>query len=615
MKIQSKLLLIYGGVLFSFLLSIAFYNFMTLPSEKIDKEKEMLIKLELKFMDYRAAISKIPYSLYDKQKEIVQELGNNNRESFHSITELHALINSSTLIAEAISKIGNIYSLVENNMTRLEGEMLNVEEDAQMLFGTTSGFKISDFYSKKEALEFDQISRVYNHITNLNSAILSLDFNIQSSLSIIEEQKDIIEQEIQKIKSKSLSITLIIIAVVFLLVVFIVFLISSSIGKAISKIVTNLIEMKNGDLTVQFDDHYKDDIGLLCKDLNSFQKNLSESMKNIQYISDENITFQKNLITTVHQTDETSSLINKNAVVITSQISLLKENIDESFQAVKKVDDVFSTLNGQVTEQMAMVEESTASVTEMISSIESIAKITESKMKSMDKLVETSVTGSEKLQITTGIINLINEKIDSISQMAGVIKGISSRTNLLAMNAAIEAAHAGESGKGFAVVADEIRKLAEASSKQSNQISSNLKEIVENIENARDSGDVTSKAFFEVDEEIKEVSLSLYEISSSISELKNGSEQILTAMTSLQDVSISVRNSSHDLSDASESLKSEMDSVQTISLDVHNKINDVSTGIHTVSESVNSINLLANNVGKVSENLNSELSHFRTVKK
>jgi len=612
MKIKTKLLMINGGLLLSFALSIAFYILMTIPSVQIEKEKKVLFDLELQFMEYRTTINQIPYTLFLKQKEIVKDQGEKTLRSFESISGLTTMINSSEIIAESIGKIENIFSLVQNNLTRLDDEMMKIEESAELIFGTTAGFKIPDLYSKKEALEYERIYRIYNHLTNLNSAILSLDFNLQSSLKIIDEQMVIIDAEISRLQNKSLIVTLIIIAGLFFTVMIIVMFLSNRIGKSISKIVDKIEKMKNGDLTVQFDDSYRDDIGLLCRDMNSFQKNMAESMHNIKAISHKNINVQNNLIVAVKQTNETSTLIDRNALDIASKIDNLKENIDVSSKAVDKVDIVFNTLNDQVIEQMAMVEESTASVTEMISSIDSISRITNSKTEAIDQLVKTSANGSERLTDTTGIINQINDKIDNISQMAGIIKGIASQTNLLAMNAAIEAAHAGDSGRGFAVVADEIRKLAEASSKQSSEISLNLKDIVESIKNAQASGDITSLAFSEVDREILDFSHSLYEISSSISELKSGGEQILIAMTSLQDVSINVRSSSNDLAEASVSMKTEMMSVKSISEEVHIKIGDVSTGIGEVSQSISSINELAGSVGSVTENLNSEVSRFKT---
>ena len=145
------------------------------------------------------------------------------------------------------------------------------------------------------------------------------------------------------------------------------------------------------------------------------------------------------------------------------------------------------------------VEESTASVNEMIASLKNLDKMTNARRESASRLVETAKNGGEKLSNTVEVVRNINNSIGSISDMIKIIDGIAAQTNLLAMNAAIEAAHAGDAGRGFAVVADEIRSLAETTSNNSQEIGSIIRDVMEKIHIAAESSEDTIQAFQDID--------------------------------------------------------------------------------------------------------------------
>jgi len=197
--------------------------------------------------------------------------------------------------------------------------------------------------------------------------------------------------------------------------------------------------------------------------------------------------------------------------------------------------------------------------------------------------------------------------------MSDIIKNISDQTNLLAMNAAIEAAHAGDAGKGFAVVADEIRKLAEESALNSRDISSNLDEITQKIITASVSGVSTREAFTEINERIKNVSHALLQVSSSTTELDTGGSQILEAMENLKEISLTVKDKSSDMKDISSNVTELSNNISDISKSVTEAISGVYIGFNDVTNSMVSLNDVSDRVEAVSKEINQEVLKFKTT--
>jgi methyl-accepting chemotaxis protein len=261
-------------------------------------------------------------------------------------------------------------------------------------------------------------------------------------------------------------------------------------------------------------------------------------------------------------------------------------------------------------EQMAMIEQSTSSVTEMIASISNVSEITGKKKTATDELVRTAGTGGERLNETIRIIKEITANIDEIRGTASIIQSVAAQTSLLAMNAAIEAAHAGEYGAGFSVVAEEIRKLAEASGTSSKRISGVIKEVVGSIEKAAASGDDTRRAFTDINTEVIDVAGALDEISSSMDELSAGGRQILDAMTSLRGYASDVQDGGNAMNDASVSLKEAFRIVESVASGVLSQIGGIGTRIDEISDAVDVVAEISGRLSNESELLEAEVSLY-----
>ncbi|OQY40259.1 MAG: hypothetical protein B6229_02135 [Spirochaetaceae bacterium 4572_7] len=326
-------------------------------------------------------------------------------------------------------------------------------------------------------------------------------------------------------------------------------LLRSFLNRPLDRVKNRIVEIAEGegDLTLNIDVQSRDEVGLVAESFNSFVQKLRMIIANIKNISEKSIEVKNSLNDSAEETSSALVEINSNVDSIKNQIGKLDKFVLQTSSGVSSITSGLTSLNGLIVEQSTAVEESSAAVNQMVASLDNVAKITDLKKESTNSLVKTVKAGGDKLQDTTAIVEEIYGSIGHVAEMVEIINGIVSQTNLLAMNAAIEAAHAGDAGKGFAVVADEIRKLAETSGGNSQEIASVLTNMMDRIKDASNSAKETQLSFKEIDIEVKSVSSAFSEISTSTEELSSGGQEILTAMNLLNDVSSQVRDQSADM--------------------------------------------------------------------
>ncbi len=198
-------------------------------------------------------------------------------------------------------------------------------------------------------------------------------------------------------------------------------------------------------------------------------------------------------------------------------------------------------LTRHIETEVSAQEESAASVNTMVNSIAVVADSARTRRNSLADLRDTAEEGEQRLSGLLDAIVRMSGSVGAIRDMINVINQIASSTNLLAMNASIEAAHAGSAGMGFSVVADEIRKLAENSSKNAKNIGQKLKEVVSIINEVSAGGNRSQKSFEGIKREIERAMDSFSEIADATGELTVGGKQILEAIESLNEASQGLR--------------------------------------------------------------------------
>lgn len=386
-----------------------------------------------------------------------------------------------------------------------------------------------------------------------------------------------------------------IILVVFGAVLLITVTLTIAIGTSIAGKLKGLLQVTNdmaaGNLAKRVVVKVDDEIGRLALNFNKAINNLQDTVKSVNSLSVHNQELSGDLSKNVEQAISVITEINNGISSISDETEHLTHNIVASKSALEQILDNNKNLADQINNQASSVEQTSASVEEMSASIKSVAKITEEKRKAADKLVSLTMKGGEKVNTTTGIINQISRSIDDMLNLITVINNVASQTDLLSMNAAIEAAQAGDAGRGFAVVADEIGKLAESTSENALSISQTLKSVVEKIKEALTAGKESGKAFAEITAEVKEVADAFSEISLSTDELANGSREIMNATNALLKSTEEIKSDSVQMQQGSEEIRNFITEIQGISANnligvksITIKSNDIYNAIDEISQ-------------------------------
>jgi len=433
---------------------------------------------------------------------------------------------------------------------------------------------------------------------------------IVSSLSILDLQIDVIDSEIRRvIRRQTLLMNYSIIAVIILTVV-LSLLIVRSILRKIKNIQMDIAVLVTGDLTRRFSDSGKDELSELGKNLNGFIDNLVETLGSIQAGSQANTVVRNNLLDTVRDTSNAVTEGERNVETILELTRVLDGSVTKSTQSVDLIVNRVEAFSEMIQSQASMVEESTAATTQIMASLSNMSKSVSGNKDAALRLEGVVQNGSDIIEETGHTIRRVSGHVNTIQEMADVIKGVADQTNLLAMNAAIEAAHAGDAGRGFSVVADEIRKLAEKTAENSRIITENLRAIIGDINTAAESSSQTVTTFEQIDGEIQGVIGRTAELASSIGELNQGSGQVMEAMNELQDYTNRVKESTMDISENIHLVRDSVGDASEVSHQVTSGSAEIGTGMSVIRESSERTREVAARISTISQDLDIAVRQF-----
>jgi len=273
-----------------------------------------------------------------------------------------------------------------------------------------------------------------------------------------------------------------------------------------------------------------------------------------------------------------------------SQQILGVQETSSGIHEISKNVESFLTL---VDQQGDSVQQSSASVEQMVGNVASIGKNAESMSAEFRQLQEAAAvgrTGIDRVRQTAESVSRQSEALGSANKM---IASIASQTSLLAMNAAIEAAHAGDAGRGFAVVADEIRKLAELASTQSKSIKTELKTSADGIATVVKQSDEAGSAFEKIAGQIDNLGRILEAVQQSLREQEQGNRQVLESLADLGRIASEVKAGSDEMSAGTEHIAGQVQQVEKLSHTVDEGFVTIDVAVSGIREALTAAEALS----------------------
>jgi len=315
-------------------------------------------------------------------------------------------------------------------------------------------------------------------------------------------------------------------------------------------------------------------------------------------------------------------LIKKQAGLLSDIGNNLANNMVETAAAINEITANVQSIKGRVINQSASVTETNATMEQVIANINklnnhietmatNVTSVTNTLINNagnVKTLQEASEVGKAGLQEVVTDIQEISRESEGLLEINAVMENIASQTNLLSMNAAIEAAHAGEAGKGFAVVADEIRKLAESSSEQSKTIGNVLKKIKESIDKITQSTETVSTRFESIDSGVKTVAEMEGNILNAMEKQGEGSA---SGSASLTEITKQVKTGSEEMLEGSQEVIKESRNLEKVTQEITGGVNEMATGADQVNIAVHNVNEMTQKNREAIDSLIKEVSRFK----
>jgi methyl-accepting chemotaxis protein len=413
-------------------------------------------------------------------------------------------------------------------------------------------------------------------------------------IDIIDAHKAAMEQRMSdEVSSRMVVIVISIVVMVGAVLIPLCLSILRSITRPLKSAIRVAEAVAKRDFTIDINVTNTDEIGKLQRSMANIRDNLKLAIENLNKHLLKMVDSTKNLNATINHSSDALASINNNMNTIQTETDSQMQSVEQTSDSVTGIIEQIDTLKNAVETQAANINESSAAIEEMVANIASIRSTVNETSGITRNLSVSSEGGRKTLVKLVEELKALQERAAVLQNANATIANIAAQTNILAMNAAVEAAHAGEAGRGFAVVAGEIRKLAELSAKESESIAVEIKNMGSVIIGITKVSDETMGTMDTIFSGINDMDTSFTIVNNAVEEQASGGNQILIALQTMQETTAQVQEGTSAIYAGSGLIHKEIEKLRKISRDVTDRVQEVRVASTDIAESLKNAKSIA----------------------
>jgi methyl-accepting chemotaxis protein len=505
-------------------------------------------------------------------------------QMFAVIEEIEFIRTLSPEIDRQLFDIGNIQAVLRANTQRLllDMDQIFVQNEFNQL---TSTSLFAYILRNHERLTSFQIFLLSEFSTKVNNYIYGYEVSSDKFLEIFDAVNEIIERRSSTIVLLAVAIN----GVLLLITLIVIGNIVLGISRSIKGLVSAVEIMAEKDLRNPVPVLGKDEIASISRHLDTLRLSFSRRLKVASEMSNDSVEIGSDLSSITQETAAAITQISSNISSMAVQIDKVSESLVGSAEQNAQVSSSITELNEGFHKTRRAFEMTAHLIADLIKAFSRISDLSTRRREKAQALGVMSTERIGELKQMVESIHAVEESSQNMGKILNGINEIAEQTSILSMNAAIQAARAGDAGKGFSVVADEIRSLAMSTGEQSTIMRDMMSGIISSLNDVSRASRGTEESFGIFEQEIRELVSAFDEIGESAAEMTGTVGDVRGHLNEVDDLSARAVSESEDIKDAAMKMSSELDDLRHVGAEISNGFREITQSVGEITTAVNSI--------------------------